>query len=143
MKAKHLLMTLSRTFDADQLIDEVMSGYPEATCCITCVSYNYKKCQFEFWDHEVDQKTKNDSVIPATIQNLDLIRSGHVPFAVTYKLDRHALQAGMAVLRDQIQAGKLRGLAIDMDNFTDAGAWDCFCADALVQCAIFGDVIYG
>ncbi len=134
---------LTTTFNADQLIDDVMANYPEASCCITCVEYNYAACEYLFWDHEVTQDSQNTSLVPATIQDLNLRRSGLVRNAVTYRLGRNELRKGMEVLQSLIQAGKLKGLGQALAAWSEPGAWDMFCVDALVQCAIFGEVIYG
>lgn len=125
------------------LVDDVMANYPEASACLTCISYNYKACRFEFWDHEVTADDANKSIVPATVKDVELSRSGLVRGAVIYVLDRAALDRGMEILLRKVFAGELRGLSLNGGNVTDPGAWDMWCADALVQCAVFGEVIYG
>jgi len=125
------------------LIKEVMQNFPEAGICLTCVDFDYNKLEFQFWDSEVDEDSANESIVPPTIENLDLIRSGIVEDAVTYKLGKKELQKGLQILVDLLSKGDLQGLEINTTNINDPGNWDALCCDALVQCAIFGDVIYG
>lgn len=125
------------------LINEVMGNYPEYSLSLTCVDFDYKECKFQFWDHEVTPASKNESIIPAKIENLKLRLSGIVKDAVTYELTQPILEKGLSILVEKILAGELAGLGLDSSNITDACQWDADCADALVQCAIFGDVIYG
>jgi hypothetical protein len=127
----------------ETLIDEVMQNFPEASMCLTCVSFDYENMVYEFWDQEVTPETKEASIVPAVIQDMELRRSGFVKDAVTYRLSRNEIQNGMNILLGLIFDGKLKGLGLDKDNINDAGCWDAWSADALMQCAIFGDVIYG
>jgi len=126
-----------------KLIEDVMQNFPEASQCLTCVSFKYEKMEFEFWDYEATPESKEDSIVPAVIQDLNLRRSGLVENAVTYKLTRKEIENGMKIMVELVFGGKLAGLGLGQDNFNDAGSWDSWCADALVQCAIFGEVIYG
>lgn len=125
------------------LIKEVMQNFPEAGICLTCVDFDYDKLEFDFWDHEVDEESAEKSIVPPTIQNLDLSRSGFIENAVTYKVGKKELQKGLQILVDLLSKGRLRGLSINTGNINKPGSWDALCCDALVQCAIFGDVIYG
>lgn len=125
------------------LIKEVMQNFPEAGICLTCVDFDYNKLEFQFWDSDVDEDSANESIVPPTIENLDLIRSGIVEDAVTYKLGKKELQKGLQILVNLLSKGDLQGLEINTTNINDPGNWDALCCDALVQCAIFGDVIYG
>ena len=88
-------------------------------------------------------ESKNESIISAKIENLELRLSGIVKNAVTYTLTQPILEKGLSILVEKILAGELEGLGLNSSNINDAGEWDADCADALVQCAIFGDVIYG
>lgn len=63
--------------------------------------------------------------------------------AVTYWLGRAEIEAGLKILAQKLADGELKGLSLAKGNIADSCHWDAFDADALVQCAIFGDVIYG
>lgn len=127
-----------------KLISDVMSNFPEASLCLQCVAFDYKKCEFEFWDQEVDSNSAEKSIVPAKIQDMNLRISGEVKNAVTYKVTKKELEKGLLILANKIGAGELPGLGLGMSDFNDDDEkWDAFAADALVQCAIFGDVIYG
>jgi hypothetical protein len=130
--------------EMDTLIDGVMENYPEySSPSIACVDWDYKACKYHFWDVEVTPETVEKTVIPPSIETLEL-RRGDVENAVTFHLDRKALRAGMENLLDRLGKGELPGISeYVMRDVTDAGNWDCWAADALVQASIFGDVIYG
>lgn len=105
-------------FDETQLIDDVMANYPEAGAGspLKCTHWKYADVEFEFHDVEEDKH---------------------------YKVTATKLRKGLKILLKMVMDGKLPGLEITAGNFQDAGNWDANCSDALVQCAIFGDVIYG
>lgn len=52
---------------------------------------------------------------------------------------------GLRVLVNKVMAGELLGLGFKADFLTEdaMGDWDGICIDALAQCAVFGEVIYG
>lgn len=104
--------------ERDTLIREVMENFPEASSpSVICTKYNYAKTEFEFLDVESDR---------------------------TYKLDLNELRKGLKQLLDVMADGGLKGIARSVfPDVLDAGNWDADAADALVQTAIFGDVIYG
>jgi hypothetical protein len=103
-------------FDEEKLIHDVMENYPEYSVCLQCEKWNYKDVTFSFRDTE-DGKL-------------------HI-------VDMQRLRQGLQILLDHLDKGKLPGLSIDLGNFLDTGNWDADCADALVQCSLFGGVIYG
>lgn len=138
-----MIVTISKAIDADTLINSVMRNYPEASTSLKCVDYDYNACKFHFWDDESIPERASPSVIPVSIETLDLRVSGIVPNAVTYHVDRMALQDGLQKLADLMSAGRVQFSGLSIENFEDPGCWDRDCADALVQCAVFGDVIYG
>ena len=93
-----------------------MQNYPEYSFCLKCAKWDYKNVQFVFVDEEEDK---------------------------IYKVDRPMLKNGLKTLRSSI--GKPGGVSSKCWDgaIEDAGNWDSVCTDALVQCAIFGKVIYG
>lgn len=106
--------------DDEQLIREVMESEPEASAgkCLPCVRFDYEKCVFVFLDEEAsdDQKGKY------------------------YTVTMEMLKRGLPVLVELVLTGKFKS-----PGFApyDAGTYDGESTDALVQCAIFGKVIYG
>jgi len=128
---------------SSEFIASIMGNFPEAGLCLTCISFDYEAMEFEFWDHDSSPEDLSESIIPCVIQDLNLRRSGFVKDAVTYKLSRKEIEHGFSLMLDQVIAGKLDGLGLTYENIKDAGYWDACCADSLVQCAIFGEVIYG
>lgn len=99
--------------DKDKLIHDIMESYPEASFCLKCIDWNYNKVEFKFADDEAEK---------------------------VYLVTLPMLREGFDKLIQLLVDGKYKnGLSV----WTDAGNWDSVDADALVQCAIFGDVIYG
>jgi hypothetical protein len=95
-----------------------MQNYPEASSpSLRCTSWEYKSDTYKFRDVEENK---------------------------THKLSMPELLKGLQIMMDLMVAGKLKGIShYVMPNFQDPGYWDSDAADALVQCAIFGEVIYG
>ena len=105
----------------NQIIDGIMQNYPEAGAGmgLQCTNWKYKLCQFEFEDDEEGK---------------------------TYKLTRVDFKRALALMF----TGKwLKGctpppIGLDHDGVED---WLCQSdandADAFVQLAVFGEVIYG
>jgi hypothetical protein len=140
-------MHIEIEFDADKLIDDVMANYPEhSSPSLRCVGWNYGGCRFEFRDVEVSSvaDAKADGcLIELTLVELSDWLAGRPYTNVEYVVTRKELRAGLRSLLHELVEGKLRGLSINVNNFRDPGNWDCDCTDALVQCAIFGEVRYG
>lgn len=99
-------------------VKELMENCPEYSMSLQCTDWDYENCVFEFYDEEDDK--------------------------ATYVLDLDKLVDGYKVFVNLIRQKKLFvGIDIkDINNF-DAGNWDVEAVDALIQCAIFGEVIYG
>lgn len=102
----------------DELIRDVVQNLPEYAISYRCVAYRYEEMLFEFEGIEEDHGAE-------------------------YKLGMAKFRKGMEILWQKIIAGKLPGLSISASNFLDPCDWDCYDLDALLQCAIEGDVIYG
>lgn len=124
------------------LIDDVMACFPEAGMCLRCIAFDYRDCRFAFWDYGADADSPEPSQVAPTIESLDTTH-GRVSRAVVYRIDRTDLERGMSTLLVLLRDGRLRGLGLSIETINDAGNWDVWCADALAQCSIFGDVIYG
>jgi len=99
------------------LIIEVMQGYPEAGSgnTLKCLKWKYDVCQYTFIDEETGEK---------------------------HKVFLRGLLKGFDILMELAIRGKYKNCNFP-NGMMDAGNWDGLDTDALVQCAIFGDVIYG
>ena len=101
----------------EKLIREVMENMPEYSISLDCGMWDYKGCKYRFQDFESCE---------------------------VYHVDLEKLLKGYTIMRQKIADGKLHcGLTLDDATWFDGGSWDAGAVDALVQCAIFGDVIYG
>jgi len=145
MSAQKKLTQLTITADFDGLICDIMENQPEhsAGMCVQCYSFDYKTTTFLFRDVEADHESPEKSIIPMKVVKRLELRFGVYENQVLYVVTLPRLRVGFKILMDQVFAGKLPGLHLSVGNFMDAGHWDSECGDALVQCAIFGDVIYG
>jgi hypothetical protein len=110
-------MKLTIEFDGDKLISDLMQNYPEASSSsLQCTKWKYNDMVFTFVDTEENK---------------------------TYTVDLPKLRIGLEKLLSEILAGKLPGLGLSGPAILDAGSWDAYSMDALVQMSIFGEVIYG
>ena len=102
----------------NQLIKEMMENYPEAGGgnCLKCVGWNYKKMEFDFYDEEEDKD---------------------------YDVNLETLQIGLNKLLKIIEEGKYFNNGVVPNLLSEGYDYDSQDCDALVQCAIFGEVIYG
>ncbi len=102
----------------EDIIKSAMENYPEAGYAnsLRCVNWNYKKTEFVFVDEETEEE---------------------------YSVDLKKLKKGFTILLKVVEEGKYFNNGI-VPNFLSKGYdWDAQDYDALVQCAIFGEVIYG
>ena len=101
-----------------QLIKSAMENYPEAGRgnSLSCVGWNYKKTEFYFFDEEADKR---------------------------YFVNLEKLKKGFAILLKIVEEGKYFNNGVSPNFLSRGYDWDAQDYDALVQCAIFGDVLYG
>ena len=101
-----------------QLIKEMMENYPEANGGnpLRCLNWNYEKMEFEFLDEEEDK---------------------------TYQVNMNMLKVGLNKLLVDIADGKYFNCGQPPNLLSEGYDYDSQDCDALVQCAIFGEVIYG
>lgn len=99
----------------EKLVRDCYENFPEAGLCLRCTSWKYDAFSFEF----IDDEGKKHLVLLG-----DAVR-------------------GLRIFAGLVAAGRLPGLGLPADYLTDTGTWDAFAFDALAQCAIFGEVIYG
>ena len=111
-----------------QLVRSAYENFPEAALCFRCDAWSYgdkpgKPFRFVFVDVEEGGKRH-------VITEDDAVR-------------------GLRVFARLMSEGRLPGLGLPAnylspeDDFSALGDWDGFAFDALAQCAMFGDVIYG
>lgn len=107
-------MTRAKT----QLIKEMMENYPEAGGgnSLRCLGWNYKKMEFKFLDEEEDK---------------------------TYQVNMSLLKVGLNKFLKVIEDGKYFNNGVVPNLLSEGYDHDAQDCDALVQCAIFGEVIYG
>ena len=103
----------------DELIRQWMENYPEAGAgnSMKCVKFDYAKMQFTFWDDEEEKK---------------------------YQLNMVDLQKGLKIFLQIIRERKYHNSIGNIpyllaDDYQD----DSQDHDALVQCALFGEIRYG
>ena len=101
-----------------QLIKEMMENYPEASSgnSLRCLKWNYKDMEFEFLDEEEDK---------------------------TYQVNMDLLREGLNKLLEIIADGKYFNCGQTPNLLSEGYDYDSQDCDALVQCAIFEEVIYG
>lgn len=119
-EAKDFVMT--RTIPAEKMLElakSIMDNYPEASSgnCLKCEDWKYKQGIFEFYDEEEGKKH--------TVKTIDVANKG------------------LPIFLSKILEGKYPGFGITPDNLLDGGSYDGYAIDGVVQCVIFGEVIYG
>jgi len=114
---KKNLVKFTITFDADQLLKDIMESFPEYAQYNFCIThYDYDKVEYKFTDDEDGKK---------------------------YVCNLPKLRKGLQLMLREFEQGKLPGLSVNLDNFRDAGQWDAYDTHALIQFAMLGECIYG
>ena len=107
--------------DKDRIIREMMGDFPEASSSsIICIRCNYKDMEFDFI--EDDEKT---------------------PGGVPHHVSMQNLRKGFNILIKLALYGEYKNYGFPAGIFGKDANWDAIDAEALVQCAIFGKLIYG
>jgi len=117
----------------EKFIRSVMENYPEhSSPSLQCVKWKYEDCEYTFWDVEEEDDEGNE---------------------VYHVVDYPKLRKGFEKLINKgLNPGEHGGFYVygwDPVHFFDEYwddwecTWDAEVTDGLVQCAIFGDVIYG
>lgn len=102
----------------EQLIKSMMENYPEASNgnSLTCIEYNYNKMVFIFIDEETDK---------------------------LHTVNMLSLKKGLKKLLKIIEEGKYFNCGVVPHLLSEGYNYDAQDCDALVQCVLFGKVIYG
>jgi hypothetical protein len=108
-------MLITKNIDEKKLVTELLENLPECSLCFTVTHWNYKECKFTLVDDD----------------------------GTVYKLDYDMAKAGLELLINKLNKGELKGIAYVLEDIEDAGNWDAPAIDALLQCAVLKDVIYG
>ena len=104
-----------------QAVKEIMENYPECSSdSVRCVGWKYNEMIFYF---DVDEGTS----------------------ITRHKVTEDMLLKGMDILLEKMKNREyFNNGPIDLSNYIeDLGCWDANDTDALVQCALFGDILYG
>jgi hypothetical protein len=141
-------MRIEIDFDADKLIDDIMGGQPEASAgmAIQCIDWDYGKCRYIFRDaeYEYGEKHHKEALIKPKWEEVLHLRLGDARTQAVWTLTRPRLRRGLRRMLDALHAGEMPGIAeYVLRDFRDPGNWDSNAADALVQYALFGELIYG
>ncbi len=101
-----------------QLIKEAMENYPEAGrgSNLICIKWNYDKVEFDFVDEETDKR---------------------------HKVNMESLKEGLKKFLEIVKEGKYFNNGVSPNLLSKGYDWDAQDYDALVQCALFGEVRYG
>jgi len=101
-----------------ELIKEMMENYPEASGgnSLRCLRWDYKNTEFEFLDEEENKK---------------------------YQVNMNLLKVGLNKFLKVIEDGNYFNNGVVPNLLSEGYDYDSQDCDALVQCAIFGEVIYG
>ena len=104
--------------DKTQLIRDTMQSYPEAGAgnSLKAIKCNYTGMEFIFFDEEEEK---------------------------CHKVDIPMLEKGLDILIKVVENGKYFNCGRAPNLLSKGYVLDGQDADALVQCAVFGDVIYG
>jgi hypothetical protein len=98
----------------DNFVSELLENLPEYSISFEVKSFNYKRNEFELMDYETGKD---------------------------YVLDLPTAENGFRLLIQKVTNSELPGLGLE--EFWEPGNWDSYSTDALLQCALLGDVIYG
>jgi len=117
MKNKEFTIPMKFT---EEFVRRLFEGYPEAGqgCAVQCVDWCYgdkdKPFKMDFIDTEESKP---------------------------YRLTLDKAVKGFKIFIGLKMSGELAG--IEITDYHDGGEYDCVALDAITQCAIFGEVIYG
>jgi hypothetical protein len=104
--------------DKIKIIKDTMESYPEAGAgnCLKAIRYDYTNMEFIFFDEEEEK---------------------------SHKVDMPMLEKGLDIFVKIVEDGKYFNCGRAPNLLSKGYVLDGQDADALVQCAIFGDIIYG
>lgn len=122
---------------------EVFQNCPEASMSLRCISYDYG---FKNNEDMTGTKSMTEKVDPnkfkfVFVDEEDDDKDGN---PMKYTVDIKMAEMGVVLVIKQVLAGTLCvGGLKTMSDLLELGNWDAEVVDAAIQCAIFGEVIYG
>ena len=105
--------------EKEEMVRGIFDNFPESSYCLPCTLWKYKEFRFKFYEEE-ESKT-HEVLLPQAIEGFDLFWA---------KLTERHLESKTYCGLDPLSA-------LDLCN------WDAVGFDAVVQFAIFKDLIYG
>lgn len=130
MTTKLKAAPLMTTEQEERFVAELYENFPEASqgSSLRCIGWKYAEdYKTKVWDRD----------------RFKFIFEDEDGKKYTVRIDKAV--KGLSILVHEVMAGKLNGLGFRADFLTEdaMGDWDGNCIDALAQCAVFGEVIYG
>lgn len=118
-------MQITLEIDTKELVKDILKSLPEnSTSSLRCHGWDYKAMKFSYTEDTEEPGPDGRSILKEHTLTLDKAVKGLRMF----------IEAKMN--------GKLPG--IDMGGeFNDAGSYDLWCTDAIVQYALLGEIVYG
>lgn len=104
--------------NTERMVRSLYENFPEASSgsALQCIGWKYQAFKFNFIDTEDGKK---------------------------YEITLPKAMKGFRILTKLVEAGELPGLGLTPDFKASEDSWDAYAIDALAQCAVFGEVIYG
>lgn len=119
---KDKIVKIPMDFNVTKIAKEIYQNFPEASGpSFSCEEWHYgidegSTFKFKFLDLEEDKK-----------------------HTVTLK----KAEKGIAIFIEKVVTGKAHFYGLEASNIRELGNWDAEVCEAAMQCAIFGDIIYG
>lgn len=99
------------------LLEDIFASFPEyAQYSFRCTAFHYRTFEFCFHDHETDKK---------------------------YIVKRPDAVRGFKLFADAVLSGKLPGISVTAQSLYDAGSYDAYATDCLLQYCTLGAAPYG
>jgi hypothetical protein len=109
--------------DLDNRLKEILENLPEHSLSMPCTKWDYENCFFVFRDIEEEADNLHKLI---------------------YEVDLPKWRKGYYILKQKWQEGKYHFCGVETPaDWEDLCCWDACIIDALIQCSIFGEVIYG
>lgn len=120
------------SYNATEIACEVTQNLPECCMSLRCISFKYG---LEYVNGRFTDKINPDNMKFVFVDEEDGKR---------YTMTIKEAEKGVIMLIDKILNGKLFFTGCkSFADLMDMGNWDADVVDAMVQCAVLGDVIYG
>jgi len=121
------------SYNATEIACEVTQNLPECSISMRCISFKYG---LEYVDGKF-----TDKIAPENMKFVFVDEEGD---SKRYTMTIKEAEKGVIMLIDKILNGKLFFTGCkSFADLMDMGNWDSEVVDAMVQCAVLGDVIYG